>query len=87
MFNFISVPVFLVSLAVGLFFVYILGPDMKTIIVFPTPDNVGSIQYQDKADNCFMYSAQEVKCPADTSLISSVPIQTDERPPSSSSFF
>jgi hypothetical protein len=79
-FNYISLPVFLISLAVGLFFVYILGPDMKTIIIYPTPENVETTQYKDGADNCFVYTAKEVQCPSDPGLISTIPIQESESP-------
>ena len=66
---YINIRVFIISLAVGLFFVYILGPDIKKINVYPTPDNSGKIQYKDDADNCFVYKSSEVKCPTDESLI------------------
>jgi hypothetical protein len=69
MISYINLPVFIVSLAIGLFFVYILGPDIKKVYVFPTPDNSGKIKYKDDADNCFTYKSSEVSCPSDESLI------------------
>ena len=73
--NYISIPVFLISFAIGLFFVYILGPEMKTIYIYPTPENVDKILFRDKADNCFTFQEQMVDCPKDETLISSIPIQ------------
>ena len=46
--KFISIPVFIVSLAVGLFFVYITNPEPEIIYIYPTPENINKIQYQDK---------------------------------------
>ena len=74
--NYISIPAFLVSFAIGLFFIYILGPDMKTILIYPSPENVDKILFKDKADNCFYFHETEVKCPTDESLISSIPVQS-----------
>jgi hypothetical protein len=71
----ISVPVFLISLSIGIFFVYIFGSDRKIIYVYPTPENIEKILYRDKADNCFSLEAKEVKCPTDSSKITNIPVQ------------
>ena len=73
--KYIHINIFIISLAIGLFFVYITGADIHPIYVYPTPQNAGKIQYKDKADNCFMYSAEEITCPDDKSLIAPNPIQ------------
>jgi len=74
-FNYISLPVFLISFSIGIFFIYILGPEMKTIYIYPTPENVDKVLFKDKANTCFYFDEQVVKCPKDVSLISSIPIQ------------
>ena len=73
--KFISFPIFLVSLAIGLFIVYISLPKMKIIYVYPTPDNEDKITYQDKADNCFHFKSIEIDCPTDETKIRSYNIQ------------
>jgi hypothetical protein len=75
LFNYISLPAFLISFAIGLLFVYILGPEMKTIYIYPTPENVDKILFKDKADNCFQFVEEMVECPKDKSKISVIPIQ------------
>lgn len=73
--KYISLPVFFVSLAIGLFFVYIMGDDMKTIYIYPTPENVDKILFMDKADNCFTFNPVTVDCPSDVSKIEKLPVQ------------
>jgi len=74
--KFINIPVFLISLAFGLFAVYITSPDNRKIIVYPTHENAGSIQYRDKAKNCFSIEEQDVECPSDSSKLSKLPVQS-----------
>ena len=72
--KFISVPIFIVSLAFGLFFVYITNPEPTTIIVYPTPDNINKIQYQDKGGTCHNFVAKEIECPKDSQKIMNYPV-------------
>jgi hypothetical protein len=74
--NYISLPVFLISFAIGLFFVYLFGPEKKTIYIYPSPENVDKVLFKDKANNCFYFEEQIVDCPSDASLISTIPIQS-----------
>ncbi len=68
-------PVFLISFAIGLLFIYLMGPEMKTIYIYPSPENVDKILFKDKADNCFNFKEENVECPKDNNLISKIPIQ------------
>lgn len=74
--KYINIPVFLISLAFGIFAVYITSPDNRKIIVYPTHENADSIQYRDKANNCFSLAEQVVTCPSDPSKISKIPVQS-----------
>ena len=74
-FKFINMYVFLISLAIGLFFVYIFDAENKKIKVYPTQENIELLQYRDKAGNCFSAKQQRVVCPANKSEISQIPMQ------------
>jgi len=73
--KFISLKIFLISLAMGLLFVYLSNPEPTIIYVYPTPENVDKITYKDKASNCFKFSAKEVSCPKNKSMIKTIPMQ------------
>ncbi len=73
--KYIDLKVFLVSFLFGLFIVYVLMPNTSTVYVYPTPDNIDVIQYQDRADNCFSVKQQEVECPAESGRIFGIPMQ------------
>ena len=75
-FNKISIPIFLISLFIGIFFVYIFGSDKKVIYVYPTPDNIGLLQYRDKTGTCFSFKEMEVQCPMLESQITKIPMQS-----------
>jgi hypothetical protein len=73
--KYINIPVFMVSLAVGLFFIYVIMPDQRMIFVYPTPENVDILQYRDKTGHCFQFDEKQVPCPTDKSRISQIPVQ------------
>jgi hypothetical protein len=73
--EYISFRVFIISFAIGLFFVYIYGPEMKTIYIYPSPENIDKVIFKDKADNCFSFQANEVECPKNESILSKIPLQ------------
>jgi hypothetical protein len=73
--KYIDVPIFLVSLVVGLLIMYYTMPDLRKIYVYPTPENVDLLQYKDKAGNCFSYKENEVPCPKNSSKIAKIPVQ------------
>lgn len=73
--KYINFKIFLVSLAFGLFAVYMTAPNMRKIYVYPSPENINILQYKDKSDTCFSFQQTEVKCPSDKSKISTIPMQ------------
>jgi hypothetical protein len=75
-FHYISFKVFFLSLCLGLLFAYLSAPTPTIIHVYPTPDNTDTVEYIDKADNCFKFAATEVKCPADRDDIKKIPVQS-----------
>ena len=71
-FKYINFPVFIASLAIGLFYVYILSKPQQVIYVYPTENNQNSIQYLDKSDNCFNFKMTEVQCPNNNNNIKKI---------------
>jgi len=73
--RYINFPVFFISLAIGMFFVYIFEDGNRTIYVYPTPDNVDTIQYKDATGTCFAVKQDKITCPKDDIHISKLPAQ------------
>ena len=75
--KYINIQIFIISFAIGLFFVYILGPDIKTVYMYPSPSNYTKIQYKDNTDQCFNFTPTETKCPLNPFKIHTVPVQVN----------
>jgi len=74
--KYINIPVFIISLTLGVFFVYITTNNNRKIIVYPTHENVHLLQFRDKTNNCFTVKETEVKCPTNPNAISKIPAQS-----------
>ena len=74
--KYINIPVFIISLTLGVFFVYITTNNNRKIIIYPTHENVHLLQFRDKTNNCFTVKETEVKCPTDPNAISKIPAQS-----------
>ena len=75
MFKYIDIRIFLISLSIGLLYIYVAEEYKKVIIYYPTPDNISECQYKDKSNNCFTYELKEVNCPLDDNLLHNIKIQ------------
>ena len=73
--KYISLPIFIISFALGLLFVYVLGPETKNIYVYPTPQTYSKYQYKDNADQCFEFKPVSDVCPINPLAIKTVPVQ------------
>ena len=72
----INILAFVLSFAIGIFFIYTTMPDQRKIMVYPSPDNIDHIQYKDEAGNCFAFRQTKTQCPSDKTAISQIPIQS-----------
>jgi len=74
--KYIDIPVFIISLVVGIAIVYFTMPDQRKIFVYPSPENIDILQYRDKTDSCFSMKQKEVICPKNESEIMKIPVQS-----------
>jgi hypothetical protein len=63
--KFFDFTYFFISFAIGVLYIYLTNDYKKVIVMYPTPDNIGTYTYVDKSNNCFQYELDEVECPQD----------------------
>jgi hypothetical protein len=73
--KYIDIRIFILSLAIGIFVVYMTTDTNRTIYIYPTPENVELMLYKDKANQCFAFEQKEVSCPRNPMNIEKIPIQ------------
>lgn len=59
---------FILGFAVSILYIYATYTPPHIIWHHPTPSNMGKVVYQDKANNCYRYLSEEVKCPDSDSV-------------------
>lgn len=57
----INFSIFMISLGIGFFLIYVLQPNPTIIIRYPTPENLENIIYTDDSGLCYKYEAKEIK--------------------------
>ena len=74
-FKHLNLKLFIISLTIGLLYIYLSEDYKKIIYIHPTPENINTYQYQDKADQCFSYNLEEVTCPTNKKEYHNISIQ------------
>jgi hypothetical protein len=74
-FNKLEFLPFLLGLAVGIFYIYILKPSPVIVVKYPNLENSEKIVYRDRNGTCFQYSVKEVDCDKSEDRIKSYPLQ------------
>lgn len=64
LFKFLDIRYFIVSLCIGLLYIYVSNEYQKVIVLYPNPTNLDKYTYVDKANNCFNYALEESDCPS-----------------------
>lgn len=63
---------FVSGVIIGAVCIYVIQKKVRNVSVFPTDDNVDSIQYKDATGTCFRPVSQTIPCPKDDSLLSRI---------------
>jgi hypothetical protein len=69
-------PIFLMSFSLAFLYVYLVAPERKALIKYPTPFNSKKLIYHNNNthDECYMYESSKVDCPHDPTKISIQPV-------------
>lgn len=72
-FKSINLPVMFISFLIGLVFIFLSTEPHEVVMVHPTPENAGIVEYADKAGTCFAFEDKLAECPEDGGK--TIPIQ------------
>ncbi len=60
--SFLVWPVVALAFVVGLTFALASGKERIPVVVYPTPDNAGKVEYADRAGTCHVFRAVKTEC-------------------------
>jgi hypothetical protein len=75
MFKHLRIIPFLIGLVLGFIGIYLMKPLDKTIMKYPSPENVKNTVYRDQNGICYTYSVEKVDCDKNEGTLSEYPIQ------------
>jgi len=61
--EYIDFNILVLTICIGILYIYITSKHPEYIIKYPTPFNIGKIKYVDINNNCYKYTIAETKCP------------------------
>lgn len=59
---YINFMIFMISFMIGICFIYVSPVEYKTVVLYPTLDNLKKYQYIDSDKNCYQFVAKLVDC-------------------------
>lgn len=74
----IKFPALIIGLVGGFMLLRLFSIDRPIFYKWPSPDNVGKVDYKDKNGICYEYAKEEVDCAANKSLIKPYPLQVPQ---------
>ena len=69
--------VFIVSFMIGMVYCYYKKPTKRIVYRHPTLENMNKLIYHDNNNECYKYSMDNIDCPENKELISSIPPQLE----------
>ena len=57
-----NIFLFIISFLFGILCIYLDILDKNIVYVYPTNDNISSLQYKDKADVCYNINSDKIAC-------------------------
>lgn len=70
----LSLPWLVAGFVVGLIATWLMAPQKRVVIEFPSPYNAGHVTYTGEDGKCFQYRADIIQCPDDDKDVKAQPL-------------